>query len=402
MKTFFRIVALFALFALAFAGCNNTNENETKTGDEDGVVTPDRTTAIGLVKDMKLGVNIGNTFDSVSDIPGQAIGPTGWGNPLVSQDYIKSLKTHGFKTVRFPVTWVDYIGPGLDYTVNSTWMAQVKKVVDWILAENMYCILNVHHDGADIRNKNWIEEVAVEEKEAEVKDKFAKLWRQIANAFNYASDFLVFEGMNEPQYDKLWPRNDPNIVNKTRAFKMLTDLNQIFVNEARGTGGNNANRFLLIPSYWTDIDINVNNWGTFMFMPTDTVENKLILSFHYYTPWNFCGGDATTWSSTSQLTNQFNKVKTNFVDKGIPVIIGEYAVNINTKDGAVNGTPKNTADRRAWMLGVTQKCVDMGACPVLWDTGMRANNKGMADIERSGQLRISDDLAYMIKSVKWQ
>jgi endoglucanase len=358
-------------------------------------------TAMGLVKDMKLGVNIGNSFDSVSDIAGQAIGPTGWGNPNVSQAYIKSLKTHGFTTVRFPVTWADYIGAAPDYTVNPTWMTMIKRVVDWTLAENMYCILNVHHDGADINNKSWIEDVRLPEKEDEVKDKFAKLWNQIAVTFNYASDLLVLESMNEPQYDKLWPRTSTNITNKTRAFKMLTDLNQIFVDTVRATGGNNAERCLLISSYWTDIDINVNNWGTFMFMPQDTAENKLILSFHYYTPWNFCGGSGTTWTNTTELNNQFNKVKTNFVDRGIPVIIGEYAVDINANGGAINGTPKNTANRRAWMLGVTQKCVDMGVCPILWDTGMRANNKGMADVERSGQLRISDDLAYMIQSVVW-
>jgi endoglucanase len=392
MKKIFRLTAFFTVLALIFTGCPNEN-GPANTKTEQGM------TAMEMVKDMKLGVNIGNSFDSVSDIPGQAVGPTGWGNPIVSQAYIKSLKTHGFTTVRFPVTWADYIGPAPDYTVNATWMAQVKRVVDWTLAENMYCILNVHHDGADINNKSWIEDVRLPEKEDEVKDKFAKLWNQIAVTFNYASDLLVLEGMNEPQYDKLWSRNDPNITNKTRAFKMLTDLNQIFVNTVRATGGNNAERCLLISSYWTDIDINLNNWDTFMFMPQDTAENKLILSFHYYTPWNFCGGSGTTWTNTNELNNQFNKVKTNFVDRGIPVIIGEYAVDINANGGT--GAPKNTANRRAWMLGVTQKCVDMGVCPVLWDTGMRDNNKGMADIERSGQLRISADLAYMIESVVW-
>jgi len=374
------------------------NGGQESGGDENGSST--EKTAMQAVREMKLGVNIGNSFDSLNS--NNVAGPTGWGNPLVTQNYIKSLKTHGFKTVRFPVSWADYIGPAPDYTVNATWMAQVKRVVDWILAENMYCILNVHHDGADIENKSWIEDVRLPEKEDEIKGKFAKLWNQIAVTFNYASDLLVFEGMNEPQYDKLWPRNDSNIANKTRAFKMLTDLNQIFVDQVRETGGNNAKRYLLIPGYWTDIDINVNNWGAFMFMPTDTVENKLIFSLHYYTPWNFCGGNSVTWSNTTELNSQFNKVKTNFVDNGIPVIIGEYAVNINTNDGAVGATPKNTANRRAWMLGVTQKCVDIGVCPVLWDTGMRDNNKGMADVERSGQFRITDDLKYMIGSVVWQ
>jgi endoglucanase len=273
----------------------------------------------------------------------------------------------------------------------------------------MYCILNVHHDGAGIAPKSWIEkagEGAAEE--AEVKAKYTALWRQIALQFNTINNIsderngrLVFEGMNEPQFDKLWPRNSSNVTNKTRAFRLLTDLNQIFVNTVRTTGGNNATRFLLIPSYWTDIDMNVNNWDTFFFMPTDTAQNKLILSFHYYTPWDFCGGDSITWTNTSGLNTQFNKVRDNILSKGIPVIIGEYGVNINIDDGRVGATPKNSAHRLNWMLGVTQKCVDLGICPVLWDTGMRGTNKGMADVERASPFGISDNLRDMINGVVW-
>jgi endoglucanase len=387
---------------------DNPTEEQKKDDEEDGDDEEDEEeegplTAMKIVRGMKLGVNIGNSFDSVYEegIAGQ----TGWGNPNVSQNYIKSLKTHGFTSVRFPVTWADYIGEAPDYTVSDTWMGRVGQVVNWILAENMYCILNVHHDGADIKNKSWIEEAPQSAaKEAEVKAKFTALWSQIALNFKNASDRLILEGMNEPQFDKLWPRGNSNIANKTKAFNLLNDLNQIFVDTVRATGGNNATRCLLIPGYWTDIDMNVDNWGTFYRMPTDTEENgvnKLILSLHYYTPWNFCGGNSTTWANTTELNNQFNKVKVNFIDKGIPVIIGEYAVNINTNDGAVNGTQKNSTHRVAWMLGVTQKCVDLGICPVLWDTGMRSNNKGMADVKREATFAISDDLRAMIDGVVW-
>ena len=341
-----------------------------------------------------IGVNIGNTFDSLgtNDVRGE----TGWGNPYVSREYIQALKRHGFKTIRLPVSWADYIGAAPNYTVDDVWMKRVAEVVNWILAENMYCILNVHHDGADIRNKSWIEECRFEDKEDEVMDKFGKLWKQIAETFKGASDKLILEGMNEPQFDKLWPRNSSDQAKKTRAFYLLNTLNQTFVDAVRATGGNNATRFLLVPGYWTDIDMTINNWDTFFKMPTDTTEDKIILSLHYYTPWNFCGGDSSTWSNTNELNRQFNKVRDNILSKNIPVIIGEYGVNINNNNGSVNGSPKEPASRVEWLLGVTQKCIDLGICPVLWDTGMRPNNKGMADIQREAPFAITEDLKVML------
>jgi len=391
---------------------NNTENQDPGNGEEPGVgdepgdgEEPELRTAAEHVRDMRLAVNIGNSFDSVN-ITGIA-GQTGWGNPAVSQAYIKSLKTHGFTTIRFPVTWADYIGEGPEYTVSSSWMARVQQVVNWILAEDMYCILNVHHDSSpNIGAKSWIERAAHPDEETDVMAKYNALWHQIANNFNYASDLLVLEGMNEPQFDWLTSRSFSVPTNKTRAFDTLNNLNQTFVSTVRSTGGNNASRLLLIPGYWTDIDITIDNWGTFFKMPTDTIENRIILSLHYYTPWNFCGGNSTTWGSQSDrnsLNNLYNKVKVNVLDKGIPVIIGEYAVNLyNMQNNAYTSTPKNSANRIDWMLSVTQKCIDLGICPVLWDTGMKTSNKGMADIERGlGSFNISSDLRVMIDSVVW-
>jgi len=358
-------------------------------------------TAAELVRDMGLGVNIGNTLDSVSETAGQIIGETGWGNPRVTQNYIKALKTHGFKTVRLPVTWADYIGPAPTYTIHDTWMTRVETVVNWILEEDLYCILNIHHDGADIANKSWIEDLCLDDEE-EAKRKFSAVWKQIVVRFKDASEKLVFEGMNEPQFDKLWNRyQGGQAAQKAEAFRLLNMLNQTFVNTVRVNSAGytyEQYRFLLVSGYWTDID---QTSDPLFQMPTDTIPNRLILSLHYYTPWNFCGGNSTTWTDTNGLNNQFNKVKNNFLDKGIPVIIGEYGVNININSGAVNANPKNSTDRRNWLRSVTQKCVDLGVCPVLWDTGMRNNNKGMADLQRSSPFNISDDLNAVLDSIVW-
>jgi len=265
----------------------------------------------------------------------------------------------------------------------------------------------VHHDSSpNIGVKSWIERAANPDEEEEVMAKYISLWTQIANHFNYASEKLVFEGMNEPQFDWLTSRNFPNPTTKLRAFNTLNYLNQTFVDVVRETGGNNAKRLLLVPGYWTDIDMTIDNWGTFFKMPVDTIENRIILSLHYYTPWNFCGGNSTNWGSANDrntLNNLFNKVKVNVIDRGYPLILGEYAVNLyNMQNNNYTSTPKNTASRRDWMLSVTQKCVDLGICPVLWDTGMRANNRGMADVQRQSPFNISDDLKAMIDGVVWQ
>jgi len=407
MKKLLFLILNILILLVIFPGCNENPANNNGKEKDDSVLEEAKPgTAMWHVREMKLAVNIGNSFDSVniSNVAGQ----TGWGNPAVSQGYIRSLKNHGFTTVRFPVTWIDYIGEGPEYLVANSWMNRVFQVVNWILEEDMYCILNVHHDSSpNIGHKSWIERAAAATEEEEVMAKYIALWKQIAERFNYACpDKLVFEGMNEPQFDWFTSRSFPNPITKKRAFDTLNNLNQVFLDVVRETGSNNATRLLLVPGYWTDIDMTINNWGEFFKMPTDTVDDRIILSLHYYTPWNFCGGNSSNWGSQSDrntLNNLFNKVKENVIDRGYPVILGEYAVNINNMNsqGFDTGVAKNTISRRDWLISVTQKCINLGICPVLWDTGMRANNKGMADVERAAPFNISEDLKVMINGVVW-
>jgi endoglucanase len=351
--------------------------------------------AVELVRDMGLGVNIGNTFDSLNT--NGIAGETGWGNPLITRDFIKSLAKHGFKTVRLPVSWADYIGKGPEYAIDDIWMDRVAEVVGWILAEDMYCVLNLHHDGggeADGNEKYWIKKISISGREKEITERFTKVWTQIAKRFANASDKLILEGMNEVGFDNLWNRYS-NSGNRTEAYRLVNKLNQTFVDAVRAADtGNNANRFLLVAGYWTDID---NTCRSDFVMPQDTPEDRLILSLHYYTPWNFCGGKNPTWGSASEvneLNRLFDKVKNSFLTEGVPVILGEYGVNLN------NGS--RSEGRINWMTAVTQKCIDLGICPVLWDTGMRDNNKqGMADLQRTSPFAISGDLKATLERLKF-
>jgi endoglucanase len=149
-------------------------------------------TAIETVNDMGLGWNLGNTFDCFGTwkeikTPDDQI--TMWGNVVPTEEMVVTIKKYGFNTVRFPVTWMNFMDDSGN--VNAEWMSRVKEVVDWIIKAGMYCILNVHHDGV---SGNWLSQGA------SVKTKFVTLWTQIANEFKSYDDHLVLESMNEVEY----------------------------------------------------------------------------------------------------------------------------------------------------------------------------------------------------------
>ena len=217
-----------------------------------------------------------------------------------------------------------------------------------------------------------------------VNDRLAKVWAQIANRFKDYPDLLIFEGMNEIGFDTIWNRyQSGQAAQKAEAYRILNMLNQTFVNTVRTTGANNINRFLLIPGYWTDIQ---NTCDPLFAMPNDSANDKLMISVHYYTPWNFAGSTGSnatqTWGNTSQrneLNNLFNMMKTNFIDRGIPVILGEYnVIRARAEQQRIN-----------WLVAVTQKCIDLGISPVLWCNGGSFAINGyyhdMGDVLREGE-----------------
>jgi endoglucanase len=219
---------------------------------------------------------------------------------------------------------------------------------------------------------------------------FATVWRQIAIRFSNASGKLIFEAMNEVGFD-MWNRWDPSTNDKKpEAYRILNGLNQTFVNTIRGTGSNNTDRFLLVSGYYTDIDLTCD---PLFRMPMDIKGNRLLLSVHYYTPATFCildkdeswGKNRTDWGTDkdyAELVKQFAKLKDNFLDRGIPVILGEYGVNFNNKAGDA---------RTRWIAAVTQICLDNDICPVFWDTGN--------DIKRNPPYAMSGALSAALQQV---
>jgi len=224
-------------------------------------------TSFEIVRKMGMGYNIANTFDSFSyskhiDKPDEQIELNG--NIAPTKDMIKKIKKYGFKTIRFPVTWINFIDD--EGNIKSEWMKRVKEVIDLIIKENLYCILNVYNDG---NYESWLR------RGMEVKDRYINLWTQIAIEFKDYSEYLVFESMDAVYFY--------DYINYNFDFSTLTNLNQAFIDTIRNSGGNNKERLLIIAG--ADDDLSMTSSSDYQ-MPVDH-SNKLAVSIHYFEPFDF-------------------------------------------------------------------------------------------------------------------
>lgn len=313
---------------------------------------------------MKIGWNLGNSLDSADASKSDTAVETAWGNPVITPALIKAVADAGFGVVRIPVTWIGRFGAAPDYTISTTFMGRVEQVVNYVLDQGLYAIINLHHDGGEGVTGQWIKLVDSSGKvtsanTSQVLNQFQKIWTQIATRFKSYGDHLIFESMNEIKVGYDTPLQ--------QYYDQVNALNQAFVDTVRATGGNNPARCLVVPGYNTNIDFTVAGFVA----PTDTSSGKLILSDHFYDPWTFAGSGAThtwgtgnsgidTWGQEDWVVAEVAKLKSNYIDKGLPVIWGEY--------GAVNQTGYENY-RRYYMEYVTKATHDAGIVPMFWDIG---------------------------------
>lgn len=321
-----------------------------------------------LVEDMTFGWNLGNTLDvcqadrdgdgKINEHveAGEKVDETLWGNPKATKELFTSLKKNGVNAVRIPVTWRDHMDS--NGNIDREWMDRVQQVVDYAYSQGMYVIINVHHDGGgDPKFGAWIIEESQNDYNTFLK-KYKNVWKQIAERFKNYSDYLIFESMNEVGFDTLYNKN------KADAYNLINKINQDFVDIIRATGGNNAKRHLLIAGYYTDIERTCDS----LYKMPDDKAGRCILSVHYYTPWDFCTCDRKhTWGTNSevwQMETLIGKMKKNFVDKGIPVIIGEYAASGSDLSSCIFFIEK-----------LNKLCSDYGIATFIWDSGRQVNRK---------------------------
>ncbi|WP_310603564.1 cellulase family glycosylhydrolase [Anaerosporobacter sp.] len=343
------------------------------------VTSTDTSTSTGTIKQlsqsqivaaMGAGWNLGNSMEAViNGTPSE----TAWGNPTVTKALITAVKNAGFNTIRIPVSYINYIGSGSDYTINSAWLSRVKEVVDYAYSQGMYVIINIHGDGYNSVSGGWL--LCNGSDQTTIKAKYKKVWQQIATTFKDYDEHLIFESLNE-EFDGTY--GTPN----TTYYSNINAYNQIFVDTVRQTGGNNTSRWLLIPGWNTDITYTVGNYG--FSLPTDSYlsssvpsgQKRIMISVHYYTPWDFCGEESmnitqwgasatdsskkSTWGQEDTLYSQFYSLYSKFTSQGYPVVIGEF--------GSIDKS--NSTYRAAFAYAVSNASKQYGCVPIVWDNGV--------------------------------
>lgn len=309
-----------------------------------------------LITDMGAGWNLGNTMDGHT---GFTPNETVWQNVKTTKKLIRSVHDLGFHTVRIPVTWGTMIDDANGYAINEAWLSRVQDIVDYCISQDMYAIINIHHDGAD--QMSWLN-IGTDDQKA-LEDKFAGVWKNIAATFRNYDEHLIFESMNEVQASGM------TVLEQNQA---IMKLNQIFVNTVRKTGYNNSKRWLMVPGKFNYIDSICNEKNEFK-IPEDLVENRIILSVHVYTPWNFCGSESS--GSEANTTYSVERLEANdkelqplyemYTSKGIPVVVGEY--------GCIN--KDNVSERAFYLEGMNRMFRKYKLVGVYWDQGWYDRNQ---------------------------
>lgn len=352
------------------------------------------------VEAMGSGWNLGNTLEANSNgTPNETV----WGNPQASSALMKLIKNSGFNTIRIPVSYLSKIGSAPDYKIDAAWLSRVKEVVDMALAEDLYVITNIHGDGYHGVTGGWL--LCDAQNQTEIKAKFKAVWQQIATTFKDYDEHLIFESMNEV-FDGTYEWQNPGVPYPNAGYyQNINDYNQIFVETVRPISLNNAKRWLLIPGWNTDIDLTSEAKGFKIpedkYVDRSTSGKRLMISVHYYAPWDLCGDDTdegvTRWgdeawrqnsskcttygqgaNSESTMSGQFDKLKSWFTSQGYPVVVGEYGTVDKTSYDAENS--KYTA---YWTKTLCENARRVGAVPVLWDNGHLSTAKGFATINRA-------------------
>lgn len=332
-------------------------------------------TSLQLSPHMGAGWNLGNALESIG-------GETAWGNPATTQALLNAVAAAGFKTVRIPVSWKQYADA--NDVISTTWLARVAEVVGYAQKAGLFAIINIHWDGG------WMQPTLAAQATANAR--ITSFWTQIAKHFKAYDDTLLFAGTNEVMVEGDYGPPKPEYVTVQNGF------NQAFVTAVRATGGNNAVRHLVVQGFNTNIDHTVN----FAVMPTDTTADRLMMEVHYYDPYDFTlndksaiwqwGAGATdpaataTWGDAAYTDAQFQKMKTRFVDRGIPVVLGEF--------GAIRRTEHAGAEayRLAWDAYIARSARAHGLVPIYWDAGAARDNHSMGLFDRTSNQPVYPEL----------
>ncbi|WP_264936931.1 glycoside hydrolase family 5 protein [Streptomyces sp. A012304] len=361
-----RVILLAVLLTVAASAYGTAHQASADTVAQ--------SSASQIVADMGAGWNLGNQLEATTNgYPSE----TAWGQPTVTQALIDKVRAAGFKTIRIPVSYLGYIGPGPSYTINTAWLNRVQEVVNYAYNRGLHVMINMHGDGYKNVSGSWL--ICDSSSQTTIKAKYEKAWQQIANRFKNYDQRLILESMNE-EFDGQYGRPTQP------CYSNINSYNQIFVDTVRKTGGNNSSRWLLVAGWNTNIDYTAGNYG--FKLPSDQYrspsipasERRIMISVHHYAPWDFAGEEngtitqwgraatnpsrTSTWGQEDYLDAQLKTMHDVFVTKGYPVVVGEYgAIDKSSFDSS------NNRYRADFARAVAATAKKYGAASIYWDNG---------------------------------
>lgn len=364
MRKCLALLATLCLLLTLCVGCTHADS---------GAVVPDlditrrpipENEAMEFLKKMGVGWNLGNTFDAIKGDwnrkADEMTVETSWVGIKTTEAMIEAIQAAGFSSIRVPISWHDHVS-GPDHEISERWLARVQEVVNWAYDRGMYVIINIHHDEDQFLPASSHYEESAHYVEC--------IWKQLAARFRDYDEHLIMESMNEPRlmnsaYE--WVFN-PTIPECIDAADCLNRLNQLFVDTVRATGGNNATRYLMVPAY----DAAPGNAVRDSFiLPTDSADNKIIVSVHAYTPYDFAlnlngGGTFGTQAQKQDIVSFMNSLYTQYIVNGIPVVIGEYGAMVKGD---------NLQDRVDWAAFYVATASARNMPCLYWDNNVFSGN----------------------------
>jgi endoglucanase len=358
-------------------------------------VAPDQTgmtlSAQEWDKNVVMGWNLGNALESGG-------GETGWGNPKTTQDMIKYVKSQGFNAIRIPVRWTEQLSDETNMVVKETWLNRVKEIVDWCLAEDMYVIINVHHEA-------WLDRNPFNTKKTENNKKLAALWKCIATFFRDYDQRLAFAGTNETialvDGQENW--NKPTDEWQT----VQNSYNQTFIDAVRATGGKNYYRHLVVQTYACNGYYGLD--GGFI-TPTDVVEGRMSVEFHCYDPYEYAGsgayyywgkkykdmGKSVPSSDETTLSNYFLRIYNKWWKEGLGVVLGEYGATCHYQNDDKETQMENLQYYYKCMVSEARK---RGFAAFAWDNNAFGNGTEKFGIFRRSSSAMSVGNTYSLKGI---
>mgnify|MGYP001118291190 CR=1 FL=1 len=361
------------------------DEKDAASGEEEAIQIPEveikpfdipEGEALQFVRDMKIGWNLGNTFDAINDsFTGDELElESSWCGIKTTAEMMQDIKEAGFNSVRIPVSWHNHVDE--NWQISEAWLNRVQEVVDYASDNGLYIILNIHHDNSE--DFLYPDSAHLEQTVGYV----TTIWEPLCQRCQEYEAQLIFECMNEPrlvgsQYE--WWLN-PGAEECQDAVSCINEINQAFVNTVRESGGNNGSRYLMVPGYCASPD-GVLNSGFVLPEDAEGVENRLILSVHAYTPYNFAlqaegeSGSTSKFDSDSagsvrDINSFMDQLYNKYISNGIPVVIGEFG----SRDKS--GNLQDRVDHAAYYIAAAKA---RGITCVWWD-----NNAFSGDGENFG------------------